>query len=292
MSSSPGAISVEDRIGALEESANKFKDHLIDVPGVALSARLRLAVARCAQDGLKCKACIDSLPKDVCLKPGTRMFERISSIQHSCPALDVENDKAEKFILTTVHSVVNHQGRLDKQWYDDCISAIQEARIVPDSVEGQEKRLYLAYSAFAEIMLITTMAHCIAFTFLIMGSPIPRLPSSEELKQGKANQEGPKLLDWTSMLKKAPQRHLSTCHAYYFSLSDLIKTSPEYKRISESGRKAMAVYGDPYHPILCAIFAPEDARMLHEMEQVYYMPAKVCTRTHDTCSLPRCQCTT
>ena len=53
------------------------------------------------------------------------------------------------------------------------------------------------------------------------------------------------------------------------------KKSVDYQRISEKAQKVMAAYGDPFHPAFCCLFAPEDLVILNQVEQVYYIPAKV-----------------
>jgi hypothetical protein len=152
-------ISVSDRIGALEESAVRFKDHPIDVPGVALSADLRLLVAQCARDAVHCKACVDTMPREACLRPGTKVYDAVASIQHDDDdSISNEeqlqgvskNAKATAAIVTIVHSLVNHQGHLDKDWYDDCIQALSKSNILPESVAGAKKQYMFFVSAFAE----------------------------------------------------------------------------------------------------------------------------------------------
>jgi hypothetical protein len=76
-------------------------------------------------------------------------------------------------------------------------------------------------------------------------------------------------------LKKGPSRDPSSAFAYYFVDSNIDKKSEEYLRISERARTAMAKWGDPMHPGLCTAFAAEDVWMLSQMEETYYMPAKV-----------------
>ncbi|CAB9499776.1 expressed unknown protein [Seminavis robusta] len=268
------SISVSDRIGALEECAIKFKDHLIDTSGVALTAILRLAVAQCARDAVYCKECAKELPRDACLRPGTKIYGKVAAIHHSVPRLEGVSDQAEQVIVTIVHTMVNHQGRMDKDWYDDSLEAISKVGLVPESVQQQEKRHCLVISAFAEIMCIATMSHGINMAFLTMGRPVPRLPSQDEILGGTAHGQGPLLLDWSTILKKAPTQDLSVAFAYHFKQGDIDKKSKDYLRISEKARRDMKVYGDPLHPSICLVFAAEDIWMLHHMESIYYIPEK------------------
>jgi hypothetical protein len=207
------------------------------------------------------------------------VYDLVASIEHDSVSKNLQglsgNIKAEAAITTIVHSLVNHQARVDKDWYDASIQALSEADILPESESG-EKKQYLLYSAFAEIMCVFTMSYCVNMTFLTMGRSVPRLPSKEEITNGKAQESGPLLLDWTSILKKkGPTRDPSVAFAYYFIAADVDKKSEEYLRISEPARKAMAECGDPMHPSLCFVFAAEDVWMLCQMGPTYYVPAKV-----------------
>lgn len=275
MGSPTKAITPADRIGALEECGVKFKDHLIDVSGIALTAELRLAVATCARDAIHCKACMDSLPKDVCLRPGTRVFERIYNVEHTVPQLEgIANPEVEKVIVSIVHAVINHQGRLDKQWYDDCLEAVRLAGVVQGTGLEEKKNRYLEYSVFAEILCVATISHCVNLAFLVMGQPVPRLPTMKEIMEGRAHRDGPLLLDWSALLSNPPKRDPSSAFAHHFPFADINKGHAEFQRISKQAQKAMETCLDPMHPCLFSGFAPEDTRMISMINDVYYIPDK------------------
>lgn len=111
------AISAEDRIKNLDAFAHKFNKHLIETPGVVLDGKLRWAVAVCARDALlRCQSGCGTLGQDACMRPGTS-FEAIADLKHE-PGFPLDDISPEisSTLTNLVHTVINHQNKVDATW--------------------------------------------------------------------------------------------------------------------------------------------------------------------------------
>ena len=281
------SITVNDRIGALEEAASAFRNHLIDVRGVALTAPLRLFVTQCAQQAIFCESCGTQLPRHVCLPPHTNIYDAIHKLEcvKECQEKKIivnnnVSEQTQKVLVTIIHSMVNHQGRLDQQWYDNAVESLLEAEDIISNKVSTENRRSTACAAVAEILALSVMAHCIHLAFVVMGRKVPRLPTMEELNHGKSFQQGPTLLDWKSLSRGRTttpmQRDEKVLrNAYYILSSSIDSKSTEFQRISKNAWIAMKGIMDPMDPRLAVALAVEDVAMLVHLTDVYYLPTEV-----------------
>lgn len=267
-------ISVEDRFGAIEACAYKFGDHLTQNPGAVLPPALRLAVVHYAREAAFCTADASKLPQEACLKPGTSVYDVIEKIEH---ATEYQNEAVpvtvKNVLLTIVHSVVNHQGRLDQGWYDSSIQAILTTDgILPSKEEDENKKQPLAYVAFSEILVLAATSHSLNLAFFIMGRPLPPLPTMDEMKLME-----PMLLDWTALLKTAPRHNSKAWFAHFNYAGDYNKKSSGFKRISKEAWAVMKDMMDPMvmDPRLPAAYATNDTVFWDQFKEVCYVPNKV-----------------
>ncbi|CAB9499777.1 expressed unknown protein [Seminavis robusta] len=293
------ALTAAERLDAIDDFSSQFQHHLMNVRGVALTASLRLAIVNYAREAIFCSECSDQLPQSACLKPGTNFFAMIAKIEHNKNAsADTEiPDTTAKILRAIVHSIVNHQGRLDATWYDNVIHSILETKgILPQETDEEEEesnsqqRQYLAYAAFAEILILTCMSHCLHVAFLVLGRPLPALPSQSELKDGLSAKQGPTLLDWTSLLKRAPRRNPKICFTPFVYSGDFNKRSPDFRQISKEAWHTMQGMMDRTAPELPLGFAVEDTVFMGQMGELFAVPDKDFMALYNTELDPALRC--
>ena len=265
-------ISVANRVDAIHDYTSSFREHLIQSPGAVLTATLRLAVVHCAREAPSCESCAHQLPHEVCLRPGTKRYDVIEKIKHSCPKLSGNvPESVKKVLVAIVHSIVNHQGRLDRGWYESVIEIIFKTEgILPVKEKDDEyQRQYLAYVAFSEILLLTAMVHCMNMAYLVMGRKLPPLPTLDEMKAE------PMLVDWAALLKREPRQNASVSFARYNYPGDYNQRSLEFRSISKEAWKSMKGMMDRMDPCLPTAYATEDTVFMKQLGEVYYVPQKV-----------------
>ena len=265
-------ISVVDRIGAINAFTTTFHDHLLQTPGAVLAPALRLAVVHFAREASKCTACAEALPQGACMRPGADLYAAIDKIDHSAQIQgDHVPSEVQQVLLTVVHSIVNHQGRLDEGWYDSVIKKILTTKgfLPSDMPEDDKNKQYLAYVTFSEILLLTVMSHCMSVAMMVMDSSLPPLPAIEEMTKE------PMLLEWTELLKRAPRHDEKVCFARYSFPGDFNTRSAAFKSISNDAWTSMKSMMDSMDPCLPVAYATNDTTLFKELAEVYFVPQKV-----------------
>lgn len=207
------SISAADREAALEAFADEFfHKHLLRTEGVFLPPFLRCAIAQSTVDSLtKCEGC-KALPKSTCLRPGTKLFATVGKLNHrEFPSITIapsttdkeDNDgngqnvgykqpstdfiESSDLLTIIIRTLVNHQSRIDKQWYDDAIGALKNSKIVSgydDSIKSTNP--YLAECIFSEILILASIAHGIHSTYVLLSKALPTIPHVPASSDGVA----------------------------------------------------------------------------------------------------------
>ena len=279
-------VNAVQRLSAIQNLATRFYDHLQTSSGVALKADLRLAIvaeAKYCLDG--CNGCSD-LPQTACLRPNANIFKILESLHHgtsdTMKELDTVSDETKTMITGVVHAVINHQSRLDFNWYNRTIESIAEARdILPSDIEG-DKRTYLAVSAFQEIVALSVVANSIRFTELLLdtnlvegASNFENLPTLDTIQRSKAGRSQPLYLDWTDLVKRGKPREDETkCFTPYLYKFDIKKNSPQFMKLSEQAWKEAFDLMFPMTPRFGLTMCGEDLYFVEEVSGLFYLPAE------------------
>jgi hypothetical protein len=275
-------ITPTERVEQYETLARDFfQNHIPRVQGVNLSPALRWAIVQCALDALEaCPACNDSceLPKDVCLRPGSKILPIIQRMEHcEFPNVDIDIDDmlldttimdiytvmdtststmdattiaandaaiAKSTLRNLIHTVINHQGRINKEWYEDTIQALKEScgsllsssPLMPPGNHKEQNDTTIStttstttsmirvHSIFAEILVLTVVTQCIHGTYLVLDRPLPPFPKPATptkttmtgAQEAKAQEGQPQPLDWSSMTRTLPTRDDSVVWTPFF----------------------------------------------------------------------------
>lgn len=106
--------------------------------------------------------------------------------------------EVESVLTNLVHTVINHQSKVDAMWYDNTIKALDNLKLIPDQFVGDTKTALLQ-AMFSEILALSAMSNTINMTFLALGNDTPPLPTLKDIKQAK---QRPTMFDITSLLRK------------------------------------------------------------------------------------------
>merc|ERR1712071_588090 len=110
-------VSIKDRYADISDMIQIFQEHLLSPRplGSVLSNLECFGIAKCAREAVFCKVC-DELPASVCWRPGTDFYAWMNDRNFSIP-LEFDDKEKGAFITRTVHAIIRHQHRLDKNWY-------------------------------------------------------------------------------------------------------------------------------------------------------------------------------
>jgi hypothetical protein len=261
-------ITPTERVEQYETLARDFfQNHIPRVQGVNLSPALRWAIVQCALDALEgCPACYSDssqLPNEACLRPGTKLLPIIQRMKHcEFPNVDIDIDDmlldttimdsttttnativasdaaiAKSTLRNLIHTVINHQGRINQEWYEDTIQALKDScgsllsssLLMPPGIQQEQNNssastttsMIRVHSIFAEILVLTVVTQCIHATYLVLDRPLPPLPKpttiTKTTKTGAQAQENqPQPLDWSSMTRALPTQDDSVVWTPFF----------------------------------------------------------------------------
>jgi hypothetical protein len=260
----------QGRLAALEQVASDFSSHLETVPGTVLGPDLRLAVAQCARDALSCQECAES--QQVCYSKNASLYEIYSLMKHDKPisAFSSVNQKVASTVTSIVHTVVNHQANLNRQWYEDCLKEIKTCGLIDASryYSNQDLAVTLAcYSALSEIILLTAMSHGIHMLYLALDKELPKLPT-------KAVPSEPSYIDFSLLLHRWHHDPDKITSSLYYLWRDVNTKSPEFLKLSVYTREHLPKVLSSMLPCVGVLFAPEDIVMYQErfMNVTYLEP--------------------
>ena len=277
---------VAERKAQVEEAAQGFADHLVTAQGAQLEPAQRWLVCAAAIKALECSGCAN-LPNDTCLKPGTTIYPLLDDLKHDrtkeeemfaenqiqvITTIDYRNNNdlkhdltkeeemfAEKqiqVITTIVHSIVNHQARIDVGWHDASLEAIKDAKIIPS--ECTESQLQ---SALVEIITLTTLAHHYNVAFILMGLKGGwELPSLADVKDAPKLQE-PRF-DPEKLLKEGQtlQCDDTVIRSPYYTYFQVDKSSGTFTCLPKENQDLLFAYTNIMMPIILSsiCFMPLD----------------------------------
>lgn len=264
-------ISIEERKAYILEAVEKFHKHLLSPrpPGSVLSHLQRLGVAKCAQEAVFCSKC-DELPDGVCLKPGTDFYALMKDANLSStssdgtelfpPSSNTSDDKKE-FLVQTVHAIVRHQHRLDKNWYNSTLHSIASLFLAGNISMTSEATLVRCHQILCEILCLTATSHSIKAIYLAMGEDSPKLPSQKEVECISSSTVED--FDFMSFLKTIRRDDAVSNRSPYYLKQDINVESPEYEAMSEPDKSWLFnAVKMAYHPRINVYFAPVDAKVM------------------------------
>jgi hypothetical protein len=186
-------------------------------------------------------------------------------MEHTTTFPDASASKeVQDCLVNVVHTLVNHQGRIDDGWYEEAVDSLKAASVVPDGNAVQYQ------SALVEIILLVAMSHAIHTAFLALGKdPVPPLPSFQDIATAPA----PSRLDVTSMLKegKVLRQDDKIAKAPYYLEGDVDKTSSEFQNLSARCQEDLCSLMIPLIPYVCMPLAPEDACFFLQFARIMYV---------------------
>mmetsp|Transcript_8246 Transcript_8246/g.16786 ORF Transcript_8246/g.16786 Transcript_8246/m.16786 type:complete len:287 (+) Transcript_8246:74-934(+) len=138
---------------------------------------------------------------------------------------DQSGNTKETVLLHLVHSIVNHQGRLDEKWYQTTLQKLDDCDFIPPETAPKDstKRTYLLYSLFSEVTLVATMIHCLSTTFLVMDQEFPIIP------QASPQATSPTWFDWTRVIKAGESPKTKGHFAPFLTASQVNQKNPLVK---------------------------------------------------------------
>ena len=262
---------VAERQAQVEEAAKQFASHLMTGQGAQLEAPQRWFVCAVAVAALDCSGCA-TLRTDACLKPGLDAHQLLGNLKHAELTPDVVkqlnlDEKQVHVITTIVHSLINHQGRIDEGWHDAVLSAIKEANIIPNnSTESQ------CQSALVEIIVLACLAHSYHVAFLFMGKQ-----QGWEVPPIASIKDAPKLLqeprfDPQNMLKpgQSLQRDDTIARSAFFVASQVDRNASTFTSFSKEAQDGMLFFADSAVPWVCCSLVPQYAPLLLQAAETLY----------------------
>lgn len=253
-------LSAEDRWNNISQFTIDYLEYLSTSGGVVLPVETRLQVAQMAMDATSCAGCA-ALPQDACFRKGVDIYETLRSLETH------DDESRETVLLLMVHSIINHQGRLTKTWYETTLEKLDECGWIEekDAPRGSEKRHYLLYSLFSEIALVATTVHCLNTTHLIMDKEMPPLPDPSP------DATLPTGFDWSLAVKPGKSPMPRGCWAPFLKASDVDPDSPPLKNLDAKTRKNHFKYGMGHGPHVALNWSVVDTAWFHRMMGLMYL---------------------
>lgn len=269
-------VSAQERTRALAAFATSFYDQ-ISIGGIALPAELRLAIVHEARHCLlNCEGC-KSLPASVCLRPGASVYGVLSKphMKHQMgdhlKNSSAVSDSVKTVVMNLVHTIINHQNRVNRKWYDETIRHLDLSGLLPRSVGG-EKRKHLLSSAFVEILSLASVASAIQLTSLGLEDRLNVSFALPPVSLSAFNHgEDPSFVDWTDLLKNGLPRRDDACFSPYLLKSDINRTSLEYGKISQRGWTEMESLMHPMNPFYGMTMAGDDLYWVIALSNLFYL---------------------
>lgn len=176
-------------------------------------------------------------------------------------------EKQIQVITTIVHSIVNHQARIDVGWHDASLEAIKDAKIIPS--ECTESQLQ---SALVEIITLTTLAHHYNVAFILMGLKGGwELPSLADVKDAPKLQE-PRF-DPEKLLKEGQtlQCDDTVIRSPYYTYFQVDKSSGTFTCLPKENQDLLFAYTNIMTPFIGLTLAPQYADLMYQSNKAMYL---------------------
>ena len=284
----PAGQTAEERTHELHAFAESFNTHLRTVPGSILPSSIRLGVALCTRDALlKCKHCHENVTERrstmACPMPNARFYKIYVGQKHEpgFPTNGASSSKlskdVEKCLVTIVHTLICHQDRIDKLFYEDAVAALMSCGILDKYAKSfeaesgrpmaEEDAELAARALYCEIILLSSISHALHLLFLSLGDgDVPALPTWDEIKCAPP----PSNIRYRQLLKQV-RYNQEFAFAPFFVSSDLIRDGSEYKKIPLETWNKLSSSPFPYR---CTILAIEDFVFFQSAHVALYLPVK------------------
>lgn len=181
-----------------------------------------------------------------------------------------------------MHSIIQHQSRLDAKWYRRTVTELDKyTSLVPKRFDG-EQRERLCATLFIEILAVAASSHMLHMAFLCLGErdmpPLSKLPAHISALQ-------PSYLDiqTAGMLKRKRsfRNDIGVVHAPFVLSRDLDCSSDAWAELESDVQEYLLGSMVSMHPFVSLAIAPRSvylcAQMAGEMslpDQVVFTPWK------------------
>jgi hypothetical protein len=270
---SAAGLTADQRLINIRAVTDEYFAYLTTTGGVVLTASFRTQVAQWTVDALTCQGCA-SLPKEVCLKPTANVYETIQELQHGA-------DDESPIVKHLVHSVVNHQGRLDQDWYQTTLKKLDEDSGLLDSktyAAGSIEREYLMYCLYAELLCVITTTQWCHMIYVALGETPSKIPPVS--KEATA----PSFFDWTKALKEGKAAHKDPTIAWMPCLikADVDPDNAALRQLIESEETRILYLSTMVKmaPFVCITWSPLDFLWIIKLMGAMYAPPHIFFAPH------------
>uniref|UniRef100_A0A7S3P4I1 Uncharacterized protein n=1 Tax=Amphora coffeiformis TaxID=265554 RepID=A0A7S3P4I1_9STRA len=283
-------ISPHYRTKRIRGSAEVLYRHLQEDTPIVLPPDLRWAIAEETRHCFtKCKACNtyqDAFCRHIIISQnqcnGTQLFEDLRSAAHSFSEnlpFKITGSTSWPRVRNIVHSIVQHQLRLDAKWYRRTLMELDNyTSLIPKRFEG-EQRERLCATLFIEILTVVASSHMLHIALLCLGdhamTPIPKPPSHDPKLH-------PSYLDiqTAGMLKRNHTLRInaSVAHAPYILSKDYDRTSGAWAALGSDVQEYLLNSMNSIHPFVSLGIAPLSLYLCASMAGQISMPDRVLLR--------------
>lgn len=289
--------SPQEREKNAESTALLLNEHLKTRPGSVLSARIRLGICQCARYAFFSPGCADLPQKEMKFDKSVRVLAVMKNIDHGpdmerfFPDLSVH---AVRFVVAMIHTIVRHQGRINKDWSFDCIQAMETYGLVDTSdadewmMEGVNTKLM---AAFSEVVMLTSLSTGVMTQFTVAGKEPPPLPSFDDVKDNP----GPLELRFPLFVGKI-RKEENISPLPFFSSGDVMRDTPYLvqKRADSQVPKQITdilykMLEHSYRPHAVCCWAPTDILLFGRMAPLFYLDVKEVRAIHGALTDAHCE---
>merc|ERR1712071_294412 len=222
-----------------------------------------------------CSSC-DTLPSNVCLRPGFDIFAWMEKADIKCPVSlndtkDINEDKST-FLTKTAHAIVRHQHRLDGKFYNCTLKKIHSIFLGGNDSFEEEATQVRCHQILCEILAIMVASHGLQMAYLAAGEEVPELPSIEQVKKISADYPAPKELNMMSLLKTVHRDSSVSDWSPYYSAVDIDLDSPKCETLGAQNIKSLQIdIKHIFQPRIALYFAPIDTFATMAVMSVLYI---------------------
>jgi len=255
---------------------SKFSPYLLSPPppGSVLNCLERLAVAYIAREAI---TFVDGLPDDVCTRPNFNFYNwmKNSKISFSFPKASNTSEEKQGLLVKTVHAIIRHQHRIDKDWYKNTLQEIQSIFLRSGkSEETEEATKVRCHQIFCELMCIAITSSSIQMYFMTLDEKVLDLPTFEEGEKVSKSHPVAKDLNMMSLLNQVHWDPESVSEfSPHYTTKDVNKESPEFKEMGKA-LTPLFLKAVGHGPRLCFGFAPYDNVTMMEVVKTLYIADK------------------
>jgi hypothetical protein len=295
-------LTAEERWNNIAKLIDESFQYLATKGGLVLTASQRVYVAKLTLQSINKddhnETNIVTLPKDVCLRPDSDLYQTImncipsASTIHPSPFTDSNDDLIVRHMI---ESIINNQERIanDPNWYNQTMQAIRSSKMIDENCLNSSLTLskdddvkhrqieYLNYGIFVELVTIIAGIHGLHMITIMKGDENNEGENVAPIKlialEAAADATPPSYFDWNQIFLKdqtatydktakatMPYIDRSDIDWKHPSLLNLIPSNDDRKLLYETGMNTMA-------PFLCITWSPIDYLWMQKLGDLLYV---------------------